>query len=276
MDKGKVMAGPGRIPALWTGELPEGVRVRIRHILQDACAAGNQLRVFFRADDIAADDERFSRLMRLFAAQCMPLCLAVVPGWLDRPGREKLQRFDPASPLWCWHQHGWNHANHEPAGKKCEFGESRGRAAIRDDLLRGRERLALLFGDLFLPVFTPPWNRCGRTTLEILAELGFQAVSRFANADPPANGILRDLAVNIDLHTRRERDFRRDWDNLFAEMAAAARRGGMGFMLHHQRMNDPAFAFLDILLTELGSAGVVCCTFRELLAAGRGGGDSAG
>ena len=270
MAKRKVMEEPGRISALWTGELPDGVREKIRHILENACAAGYRPRVFFRADDIAADDEHFSRLMQLFAARRMPLCLAAVPGWLDHLAREKLRRYDPASPLWCWHQHGWNHANHEPEGKKCEFGESRDRAAIRADLLRGRERLALLFGDLFVPVFTPPWNRCGRTTLETLAKLGFQAVSRFANGDPPAASILPDLAVNIDLHTRRERDFRQGWNNFFEEMDAAARSGCMGFMLHHQRMNNAAFAFLDILLSELESARVDCCTFRELLADSRG------
>jgi hypothetical protein len=143
--------------------------------------------------------------MRLFLAHRMPLCLAVVPEWLDRSAWAKMQEYGPANPLWCWHQHGWNHTNHEPEGKKCEFGESRDRAAIQTDLRKGSEHLGRLLGDLFLPVFTPPWNRCSRATLEILAELGFLAVSRFNNARPPAAGILPELAVNVDLHTRREK-----------------------------------------------------------------------
>jgi peptidoglycan/xylan/chitin deacetylase (PgdA/CDA1 family) len=268
MDKRTVMPEPGKISALWTGSLPDGVGRNIRAVLESAETGGQPPRVFFRADDIGVADERFSRLMHLFAARRMPLCLAVVPGWLDRPGWKKMREYDPASPLWCWHQHGWNHANHEAEGKKCEFGESRDRAAIHADLRRGRDRLDLLLGDLFLPVFTPPWNRCSRTTLQILAELGFHAVSRYNDAQPPAAGILPDLAVNVDLHTRREQNYQLGWRRLLEELSGAARNGCIGFMLHHQRMNDAAFAFLDILLAELSSADVACCTFRELLGGG--------
>lgn len=271
MDKLKVTAEPGKISALWTESLPGGVRQKIRASLENAGSGGQPPRVFFRADDIAVADERFSRLMRLFAARRMPLCLALVPGWLDSAGWKKMQEYGPAGRLWCWHQHGWNHTNHEPEGKKCEFGESRDRAAIHADLRRGRDHLRRLLGDLFLPVFTPPWNRCSITTLEALAELGFHAVSRFNNARPSAFGIIPDLAVNVDLHTRKEADFRQGWQLLLEELTAAARSGCIGFMLHHQRMNDAAFDFLDILLAELAFTDAVCCTFRELLADGPAG-----
>ena len=150
-------------------------------------------------------------------------------------------------------------------GKNANSGNPGTAPRSRPICARGSEHLGRLLGDLFLPVFTPPWNRCSRATLEILAELGFLAVSRFTNARPPADGIVSELAVNVDLHTRREVDFRQGWDGLFEEMAAAACSGRIGFMLHHQRMNDAAFDFLDILLTELRSRSVACRTFRELL-----------
>ena len=86
-------------------------------------------------------------------------------------------------------------------------------------------------------------------------------------AKPSAAGILSEFAVNVDLHTRREQEAGAGWQNLFQEMEQAARTGRIGFMLHHQRMNEAAFAFLDILLDELRSLpAVTLVTFRELLA----------
>jgi len=251
--------------AIWAGPLPEEARDRLREILRPASGRHDSLKVFFRADDIALADDRFSRMMHIFRSHKMPICLAVVPDWLDRERWEAMREFEPGSDLWCWHQHGRSHTNHERAGKKCEFGDSRSRGEISRDLADGRKHLTEIMGNLFCPVFTPPWNRCGLATLELLREQGFQAVSRSENAKPSARGILPDLAVNIDLHTRRENTFREGWRNLLAEFAEAGAGGRMGIMLHHQRMNDHALAFIDLLLGELSRSSHIPCTFRELL-----------
>lgn len=254
------------ISTIWSNELANEAMEKVREILLSVKENGKGLQVFFRADDIARVDEQFSRLMQIFQLHAMPLCLAVVPDWLDKDCWQALQEFRPDNPLWCWHQHGRNHNNHEMQGKKCEFGDSRSREAICTDLVCGKELLVQTLGDLFCPVFTPPWNRCSSTTLSLLKELDFKAVSRSTGAKPSAEGILPDLAVNVDLHTRRESDFAEGWQKLLAEFAEAAQGGQMGIMLHHQRMNEEAFAFLDLLLCELNSMRYVsCCTFRELL-----------
>lgn len=256
-----------RISTIWAAELPDEAMEEVRKILRSAAGHGKALQVFFRADDIGRVDESFSRLMDAFQAHAMPLCLAVVPDWLDKDCRQALRKFRPDAPLWCWHQHGRSHRNHELQGKKGEFGDARSREAIRNDLAGGREILVQAFGDLFYPVFTPPWNRCGAATLELLRELDFKAVSRAKGARPSAAGILPDLAVNVDLHTRRESDFAAGWRNLLAEFGAAADSGQMGIMLHHRQMNEAAFAFLDLLLPELLSCrNISCCTFKDLLA----------
>jgi hypothetical protein len=230
-----------------------------------ATGSDTVLQIFFRADDIAIVDEPFSRLMHIFLSHEMPLCLAVVPDWLDKSCWKTMQKFRPESRLWCWHQHGRSHSNHEKQGKKCEFGDSRSREAISKDLAEGREILVQSMGNLFYPAFTPPWNRCGLTALNLLRELDFKAISRSKGAKPATEGILPDIAVNVDLHTRRENDFAQGWRNLVAEFADAAGSGRMGIMLHHQRMNDAAFAFLDVLLSELHSyQNISCTTFKEL------------
>jgi hypothetical protein len=106
-------------------------------------------------------------------------------------------------------------------------------------------------GKHFYPVFTPPWNRCDLSTLILLKELGYQAVSRSTGSHPPALVELPDFQVNVDLHTRKEQRSHADWDGLFEDLEGALRSGFCGVMIHHQRMNEAAFAFLEVLLVTL-------------------------
>jgi len=215
-------------------------------------ASGLGARVFFRADDIGVPSRHFSRLLEVFGRHGVPLNLAVVPSWLTQRRWEIIEaQARPHARLWCWHQHGRRHANHQKNGKKAEFGPDRSTGAARRDLVLGRERLAAILGPHFTPVFTPPWNRCSKHTLACLDDLGYAAVSRSAGAAPPPPAGLRDLFVNVDLHTRKEPDPREAAARLLQELAQALRSGWCGVMIHHQRMNGAAFTFLDSLLSRL-------------------------
>jgi len=208
--------------------------------------------VFFRADDVAVPGAHFVRLMDLFTRYRVPLCLAVVPAWLTQARWQHLKRIGQKAPsLWCWHQHGWRHVNHEPEGKKQEFGPSRPSLKIRDDLIRGKHHLQTLMGESFSPVFTPPWNRCEQNTLGLLKELNYQAVSRSIKSVPPAPDGLPDFAVRVDLHTRKEGHPLLGWEGLFSELGSALSQNLCGIMIHHQRMNETAFVFLEIFIQAL-------------------------
>ena len=205
--------------------------------------------VFFRADDVAVPGKGFTQLMELFIQRRAPLSLAVVPAWLSGPRWRQLKGFtQERSSQWCWHQHGWRHVNHEPIGKKQEFGPNRTGAQIKEDLLRGRQRLQAIMGGDFYPVFTPPWNRCGLSTLNLLKELGYHAVSRSDGIRPEPPDQLSDFRVNVDLHTRKEKRPVSGWGGLFGDLRQGLKSGLCGIMIHHQRMNGAAFGFLDLLL----------------------------
>jgi hypothetical protein len=252
--------------SLWQSELPGNLEQRLQELFDAARQMSRPIRIFFRADDIGRIDSNFIRLMQLFADFEMPLCLALVPQWLTADNWRQISSLALKKDLFCWHQHGFNHINHEAVGKKCEFGEDRPIEAIRHDILAGRMKLEHLLTDSFLPVFTPPWNRCSKAAMQVLQELDFLALSRSTNAQPPALTGLPDLVINIDLHTRKETDPKQAKDNLMAECKTALESGCMGFMLHHQRMNDNAFLFLEHLLGSINSGPrLVPCTFRELL-----------
>jgi hypothetical protein len=167
----------------------------------------------------------------------------------------------------CWYQHGWRHANHELRGKKEEFGKTRSKKAIAFDLDRGRKRLRQIMQDRFYPAFTPPWNRCSLTTLDMLVELNYQAISRDWNAVPVAPDKLPDFPVNVDLHTRKDVALAKGWQKLAADMERAIGGGYCGIMIHHRCMNDNAFRFLEVFLGKLVQSSVFhLVNVKELVA----------
>jgi hypothetical protein len=225
---------------------------RALHRAAEVRSAGPPATVWFRADDIGVPGRRFQRMLEIFTTHQVPLAPALVPSWLTAARWEGLQHQGCAGAhLWGWHQHGWRHLNHEPAGKKQEFGPARTPAALKSDLARGRRRLEAILGEAFLPLFTPPWNRCSGEALTQLQALGFQAVSRSSGAKPPSPEGFPDLPVNVDLHTRKATGAKTDWAALLDELETALSGGWCGIMLHHQRMNGAAFDFLDILLQHM-------------------------
>ena len=183
--------------------------------------------VFFRADDIAEVSEDFSRLIALFLnhPRAIGPWRRSPPGSTSENWAEIGKLTSDASFLWCWHQHGWSHADHSVEGKKCEFGDDRAPEDIEDDLGRGRRRLEAIMGDSFSPVFTPPWNRCGRFALDALKKLGFEAVSRSEGATPAAPSGLAQCDINVDLHTRKDPDPDKSLEALLGELESGTCRG---------------------------------------------------
>jgi hypothetical protein len=106
-------------------------------------------------------------------------------------------------------------------------------------------------GENLLPAFTPPWNRCDHETLRALQELGYKGLSRSLGAQPVSPVTVPDFPVTVDLHTRKEEDTESSWQSLFKELGDSLSNGFCGIMIHHQRMNDAAFDFLDLLLRSL-------------------------
>lgn len=262
---------PRSIASIWRS-VPADMALKIDRSLAAACEQRNirgPAPLFFRADDVAVPGRQFVRLMSLFSSFRVPLSLAVVPAWLTESRWRQLKSTGDRTPgLWCWHQHGWRHANHETKNKKQEFGPGRPASRIRKDLVSGRRRLEALLDTDFYPVFTPPWNRCSLDTLNLLKELGYRAVSRSQGSLPPAPEGVPDFQVNVDLHTRRDAGRGSGWGRLLADLENAVKSGACGIMIHHQLMNAAAFEFLAILLTSIvNQKGVIPTNFRELAAA---------
>nr|WP_321260584.1 polysaccharide deacetylase family protein [uncultured Pseudodesulfovibrio sp.] len=237
------------ISSLWLTPSTDGIQ-RIGHLLDTAPA---ETEIFFRADDVAVPSNNCHQMMDLFIKYDIPLHMAVTPAWLTQARWDILIHWAGDSPVFCWHQHGWQHRSHQTSGKNSEFGDQRPASEKKQALKRGHDRLNSIMGESFYPAFTPPWNRFDAQTGEALIELGYACVSRSAGEQRkvPLPDTLPDIPINVDLHTRNEADPALGWDALTKEFEAAIQTGRVGVMLHHQRMNQAAMDFLDTCLSHV-------------------------
>lgn len=221
-------------------------------------------RVFFRDDDVGWERERLDPLLDLFAQYGVPLDLAVIPEALTPSLAEALVRRQHISV----HQHGFAHVNHEPSGRKCEFGPTRSENDQRRDIAAGRSKLRACLEPLWFSAFTPPWNRCTRVTARCLADLGFETLSRESRAEPFGVEMLAELPITIDWFapTKKSPGTRVSPRELGARIASSLRSAGpTGIMLHHELMDEGERRGAGELLSLLArSAGARCVLMSEL------------
>lgn len=226
-----------------------------RRALDDLVA----VEVFFRDDDAGWDDPALRRLLARFDAAGVPVDVAVIPQACDQRLARELCNLAAARPGFLGlHQHGLAHLNHEPSGRRQEFGPARPPTAQRADILQGRRRLEQL-GLPLDSIFTPPWNRCTPGTGRLLAELGFRALSREACAEPLGEPALVELPIRIDWAMHRH-GIRLPLAEIGVRLAAEAGSGApLGIMLHHAAMGEDDLAAVDELLRLLADDGRVHC-----------------
>jgi hypothetical protein len=229
--------------------------------------APRPVRFFFRDDDVGWCDERLFELLDLFAACALPIDLAAIPETVTPGLAKRLRiRIDGSAGQIEIHQHGFAHVNHEPTGRKYEFGPSRPGSLQRRDIELGRRRLRDLLGPILPPIFTPPWNRCTAATAECLVGLGFQVLSRDASAVPIANDRLVELPIRVDwfAHRKGERLSRSALGRRLAgEVEASA---AVGIMFHHALMDADERRAADELLGLLASHSRARCLPMATLA----------
>jgi peptidoglycan/xylan/chitin deacetylase (PgdA/CDA1 family) len=206
--------------------------------------------VFFRDDDAGWGDERLWELLDLFDRRSLPVDLAVIPAELNPRLTAELTVRARAGGVHL-HQHGFAHVNHEPAGRKYEFGPARSYEAQAADITRGAAILGNAFGELLEPVFTPPWNRCTAVTADVLADAGFAVLSRDSTAFPLPGARIPEVPITVDWFGSRK-GVRWSPYELADRLAAGVRGGGpVGIMLHHAVTDDGEFAALSALLALL-------------------------
>lgn len=219
---------------------------------------------FFRDDDAGWADERLFELMGLLEERRLPIDLATIPCALSEPLADELRARQAAGRGRVGlHQHGFAHVNHEPEGRKQEFGPARSADEQREDIATGRRDLERLLGGCLDPVFTPPWNRCTPVTGRCLAELGFRVLSREHRAEPLAVEGLAEVPVSVDWFAKRK-GVPLDRAAVGEQLAARTEGDGpVGVMFHHAAMDAAEMAAATDLLDLL--AAHANCRFASIL-----------
>jgi hypothetical protein len=229
---------------------------------------------FWWRDDDAVD--RTAALDRLLALPELPLALAVTPAHARAALADRLagRRVDVL-------QHGFSHANHQPRGEKqAELGDARPLGVMQEELARGWQRLAALFGERALRVLVPPWNRIDRRLVATLAGQGYTGLSTAKPRESVADGLFR-ANTHLDIldwlkHPRQFIGLEAALDLAINHLAA--RRAGTadadeptGLLTHHLVMDEAAFAFTAEFLTRSAAhPAVQWQAARDIFPAGRG------
>ena len=238
-------------------------------------AGGRPATLWLRDDDACRDSTALRRLLDVAEANAVPLALAVIPALLETSL--------PAAVAPCTHvtiiQHGYAHRNHAPPdARSCELGANRPVSATLDELAVGFNNLAHAFGERFVAVLVPPWNRIDAGITARLPVAGYCGLSTFGPRKAPyAVHRLPQCNTHVDLIAwRKDRTFIGADETIDRTVAhLRARRQGdadvsepTGILTHHVDLDPAAWGFLEAFVARTRAhAGVRWIDVRPAFAA---------
>jgi hypothetical protein len=165
----------------------------LRAILERMADSGRSARLWLRDDDAIEPTQALERLIDITQQAGVPLSLAVIPAFTDKPLADRLG----TTPRISVAVHGWSHENHGAGqGKKRELGADRPGAVVLGELRAGFDKLQGLYPTRLDPVLVPPWNRIDAALLSQLPPLGFRAVSVYGAAK---GGAIQQVNTHVDI-----------------------------------------------------------------------------
>jgi peptidoglycan/xylan/chitin deacetylase (PgdA/CDA1 family) len=225
--------------------------------------AGRKPALWFRDDDAVEPTLALDRLVGLTRAHGVPVTLAVIPAATGNDLARRLASEGHTSVV----VHGWSHKNHAPTSeKKQELGPDRPQITILGELRQGFEKLKPLYGEQFLPVLVPPWNRIAPSLLPHLADIGYRAISVYGPSKTRAPIARVNTHVDImDWHGTRGGWPHADMVRLVAAEMRHRFLGAeepIGVLSHHLVHDETAWSFLARLFEE--TAGKASVGWRSL------------
>ncbi len=137
-----------------------------------------QVRFWWRDDDAVSRTPTLEELLSFSEEFGVPLSLAVIPKFATKSLAQRLEITQDVHVL----HHGWQHKNYQDKSreeKSSEFGWRRSAQEIEKELIEGKESLLNLFGQRFVPLFVPPWNRIAPHAVHLLQQQGGYGLSAF-------------------------------------------------------------------------------------------------
>jgi chemotaxis protein histidine kinase CheA len=223
---------------------------------------GRRATLWWRDDDAYRDSPALQRLLGLAEAAALPVALAAIPATLEPSLAAAVARSRFATVV----QHGYAHRNHAPPEeRKTELGLHRDVETTMAELARGLDILRRSFGEQFLAVLVPPWNRIDGEIVARLPDVAFRGLSTLGprKARCCAPGLLQ-CNTHVDVIAwQRKRSFigvEAALDRLVAHLRA--RRDGSadpdeptGLLTHHVDLSDAGWEFVVQLVARTRDCG---------------------
>ena len=230
----------------------------LKNELDQWLESGQTASFWWRDDDAVEETTQLRRLDALSRETEVPVSIAVIPTGLST----SLPRYLSQRENFIALQHGYSHRSYAtPEKKKIELGGERSSDEIQVEITEGRLQLSKTFGEQFLPVMVPPWNRIESRIFPLLADVGFSGVSTMwaRESAHPYKGLLQ-VNTHLDpVNWRHGRGFigetgaieqilnhlstRRIERNNLAEPT--------GILTHHLCQNDEVWVFCRSLIETL-------------------------
>jgi peptidoglycan/xylan/chitin deacetylase (PgdA/CDA1 family) len=218
-------------------------------------------KVVLRFDDLGQYNLDHDIIIEYFLEKGLCVTCGVVPMWLEGSFVDWVKtlnrRFPGAVEV---HQHGYSHENHAgSAAIKYEFGGLRTQQQQQRDLDAGKRILTSTFGDLFVPVFSPPWGEFDDNTELAAKASGFLG---FSSLILESRTLLPDFPGTIDLfywHPTRVKE----WRVVLKEWVGSNR--DLDIIVFHPRFHETriSFSIAEQIAALISSA--MCVTYRDLL-----------
>jgi hypothetical protein len=227
-------------------------------------ASGRSCPFWWRDDDLICASPELNKMALTAEEARVPVLAAVIPAEADDRLGEDTRGMTGLS--FC--QHGYAHRSHVATGApSSEFDSGRPQAEVAREIAEGRQRLLGLFGERFIPVFVPPWNRIAADFVPLLEEYRFWGLSQYKDEPPHPDSKL--IIVNSHIEILR-------WSatskatcmptpalvqelvkQLAARRVSAAEPEPLGVLTHHLAMKDDAWSFMRTLFAVTAEYSVV-------------------
>lgn len=222
-------------------------------------AARRQATFWWRDDDAAKPTATLRQLIALAEGAGVPLALAVIPKAMS----EDLAACLAPAPGVLVVQHGFAHTNHarQKGRGAWELGADRPPATVFAELAAGYEILRGAFGDRFVPLLVPPWNRIDDAITKGLPAVGLHALSTFGPRPVavPAPGVVQINAHCDPVKWKGGAHFTgtaRAIDDIVAHLRD--RRVGSvdadeptGLLTHHLELDQDCWDFVEAVLHHI-------------------------
>lgn len=203
--------------------------------------SGHRATLWWRDDDATGPGPMLDRLLDV--AGDTPICLAVIPMKARESLADRMNAHIAEGGATVALQHGYAHTNNATPPKKAEFGPHRPLDVMVAELGEARQRMEAMFGPLFRPVMTPPWNNIAEDLIPLLRQAGLTGLSRLgprkANEGPDV------VNVHVDIIDWKRRGFAgapaslgQLIDHLAARRKGEAETGEATGVMTHHRVHD--------------------------------------